>query len=221
MSARKRSARLTVALLLLALVSAQRAEADDLAFWPEVGIKGSSGDLLRKGNIQLRLRDNTGDLHYVRAEGGVGLQRSGLEIFGLYRYNPTKSGGNRHTAHYGLLDVTIRNISISSLKLHLRGRMQQRLGDQGRSFFKLRPHFVRKVSHSKLDSWFINNEFYFQTSALGNRSRINQNRAATGLVWSGAATQFTTYYTLRSDQPVSGAGWSHTHVIGLSVYLKR
>lgn len=211
-----------ITLVVTVLLFATPAAADDFAFWPEGGYKYKGTDVLAKGNVQLRLRDNASDWNYFRAEGGLGFASGNFEGYALYRYNPGKSGGNWNTAHYLLLDPTLKSVSVGAFSLDVRGRLQLKLGDRGRSFVRVRPNFKRSVAASAVDSWYVNNEFFFQISDLGARARVNQNRFSFGIkIPAGASADLTPYYLLRSDQSVSGGSWFHTHVAGVTLYFKN
>ncbi len=197
---------------------------NDLGLWPEIGIKLKQKNRNLKGNTQVRFRDNIKDLHYFRAEFGPGFTLSLLEFFIMYRFNPQERNSTWNTQHYLLVDPTVKKIKLlssSNLLLDLRSRLQIKLGDNGRSFLRVRPHLYHKMRSQNIDSWFINNEFFIQISDLGQRSRVNQNRFSVGLKLKRGNIDFSPYYLLRSDKPTSSAPWNHIHVIGVSAYMNN
>ena len=67
--------------------------------------------------------------------------------------------------------------------------------------------------------FFVNNEFFFQTTELGDRDRYNQNRFASGLRFQlGRILSLSTYYLLRSDKVTGTDEWEHIHVFGTALY---
>lgn len=203
----------------------QSTGASDFGHWSEYGVNLKLKDKGHfKGNIQVRFRDNAKDHHYIRLELGHGVKIFGPLGFGaLYRFNPQEARGQWNSQHYLLIDQTLKTRISTVWGVDLLSRFQVRLGDRGRSFWRVRP----RVSHyfpkrSVLSSWFLANEFYAQISELGQRSRFNQNRLSTGFGFNlRSRAALSLYYLVRSDKAAATSAWTHIHVIGSSLYLRN
>lgn len=215
---------LAVLLLLVGCATDARSDSQDSGHWQEYGIKWEISDQwYLKGDTQLRLRENWQDLHYVRLELGPGVRLGKhFDFLVMYRFNPTESGGQWRNTHFVILDPTVTLRVSRKWAFDIRNRFQVKLGERGRGFWRPRVRATRKFSLGKRKvSWYGANEFFIQTTSLGLRSRVNQNRFSTGLRFSLAPkADFETYYLLRSDQASGGTPWAHLHVFGTSLFLK-
>ena len=194
----------------------------DYGHWGEYGINAKISDRWYfKSDILYRLKDNAGDFHYFRWESGPGVKfHKNFSFLVMYRLNPQEKNEDWKNEHYLMVDPALTLYKSAAWTLNFRSRFQVKMGDLGRGFWRPRPQLSRSFKlGSQKASWFVNNEFFFQITELGDRDRYNQNRFASGFKFQlGSILSLSTYYLLRSDKITGTDEWKHLHVLGTALY---
>jgi len=194
----------------------------DFGHWGEFGVKARLSDQWYfKSDILYRLKDNAGDFHYFRWESGPGVKlHKNFRFLVMYRLNPKEKNEDWQNQHYLIIDPALKLFNSDAWALDFRSRFQVKLGGLGRGFWRPRPQLSRifKIGNYK-SFWFVNDEFFFQITAPGDRGRFNRNRLASGFKFQlGKIFSLSTYYLLRSDKIPVTDQWTHIHVLGTALY---
>lgn len=214
---------LVSALLLFTVNNCLHASDNDFGYWGEYVFNWTLDERwLLNSNAQFRFRDDLRDFHNYLLEIGPAVKINPILKLGIkFRFEPKESltGWNNH--YYMLFDPSLKLYSSDRLNIDFRSRYHRHLGNVGNSFVRLRPrltYYLKILNHQ--GSWFLDNEFWIQTSEPGSGDRYNQNRFASGYKFSlGKTFDLSIYYLRRSDKIPLLDRWKHIHVMGTALYL--
>ena len=214
---------LVSALLLLTVNNCLHASDHDYGHWGEYGLNWTLDERwLLNSNAQFRFRDNLRDFHNYRLETGPAVKINPVLKLGMkFRFEPKESLTGWNNYYYLLFDPSLKLYSSDKLNIDFRIRYHRHLGDVGNSFVRVRPRLTcHLIILNHQIPWFLQNEFWIQTSELGSRDRYNQNRFASGCKFSlSRSLDLTIFYLWRSDKIPLPDRWKHIHVMGTALYL--
>ena len=211
----------TCTLTLLLFGSTLMAAENDFGHWNATGIKAKINDKASfKSSVEMRMKDNAGDLHYVKWETGIDYKvNKVISLGGYYRLNPSEKSDEWNNAHYILLDQNFKLASNARWDFKFRNRFHLRLGELGRGFWrtKFQLAYKFKIRQAK-SSWFIDNEVWYQISDINGRDRFNVDWVTTGFKFAlGRGVSLSPYYRLRLDKVTSTGDWKRLHILGTSL----